>query len=83
MFALKDVIARLPVPGLKESYERQQVAKCLHSAFGVEVAARSITLKDGILTLQVPPVFKSAVSARKQGIIDALAGERISIHEIR
>jgi hypothetical protein len=83
MLALKDLIARLPVPGLKESYERQQIAKCVENACGVPVTTRAVTVKDGILTLRVPPVFKSALHARKQGIISALALEQITITDIR
>lgn len=83
MLAIKDLIARLPVPGLKESYDRQQIARCVEAVCGVPLATRSITLKDGILTLRVPPVFKSAVHARKQGIISELAKEEIAVSDIR
>lgn len=83
MLALKDLIARLPVPGLKESYDRQQIAKRVEEACGLPVTTHAVSLKDGIVTLKVPPVFKSAVHARKQGIISALADERISVTDIR
>lgn len=81
--SLKDLLSRLPVPGLKESNDRHTIAELLTKEFSVPIQPKQIMLKDRILTVSVPPVVKSALQVRAQKLKDELLKEDIRVDSIR
>jgi hypothetical protein len=80
---LSDLIARLKVPGLKESNERHVLAEVLTKTLGVAVQPKQITFKEGILTVAVPPVVKSALHIKQTDILERAAKEGVIVRSIR
>ncbi len=80
---LGDIIARLKVPGLKESNERHVIAKLLSDTLGMPVQPKQITLKDGILSVAVPPVVKSALHTKETEILERAIKEGVGVRSIR
>lgn len=80
---LGDIIARLKVPGLKESNERHVIAKAVTESLGVPVRPNQITLKEGALSVAVPPVVKSALHMKQTEIIESIAREGIIVRSIK
>lgn len=81
--SLKDLLARLPIPGLKESNDRHFIARIVTELLKVPVQANQIVLKDGILTVSVPPVVKSALHTKQIEILTRLQEEGIIANTIR
>jgi hypothetical protein len=44
--SIRDLIARLPIPGLKESTNRHCIAEILSNTLSIPIKANQITLKD-------------------------------------
>ncbi|MDB5190018.1 MAG: hypothetical protein JWN49_344 [Parcubacteria group bacterium] len=80
---LSDIIARLKVPGLKESNERHVIAKALSESLGILIAPKQIMFKEGILSVAVPPVVKSALHIKQTEILERIAREGITVQSIR
>lgn len=57
------------------SFEREMVSGALFDVLGVKIDTKNITLKNGFVYLQVPPVLKSEIVMRKIQILGKL-GER-------
>lgn len=83
MFALKDILARLPVPGLKEAHDRQLIAESIEKVCGVPITTNKIIFKDNIVTVSVPPVIKSAIGLHKTKIITLAKQEGVQVNDIR
>lgn len=81
--SLKDLIARLPIPGLKESTDRHTIAEKLTDILHIPIKAKQITLTDSILTVAVPPVVKSALYVKEGELREQLAKEGITINSVR
>lgn len=81
--SLKDLISRLPIPGLKESTNRHIIAEKLTELLTIPIKANQINVKDEILTISVPPVVKSALHMRQQEIITFLTKEGIQVRTVR
>lgn len=81
--SLKDLLSRLPIPGLKESADRHSAADILSKTLHIPIQARQIALKDGILTVSVPPVVKSAMQVKQAQIQDLLQKEGIIVTQLR
>jgi hypothetical protein len=81
--SLKDLLNRLPTPGLKESNDRHTIAEILTKEFSIPIQAKQIQLKDRILTVSVPPVMKSALQVRTQKLKEAFFKENINVESIR
>jgi hypothetical protein len=81
--SIRDLIARLPIPGLKESTNRHVIAEILTKILSIPVKAHQITLKDEILTIQVPSVVKSALVLHQNRIRDELSKEGLLVKTIR
>lgn len=80
---LSDIIARLKVPGLKESNERHVLAKVVADSLGVPIEPKQITFKEGILIVAVPPVVKSALHTKQKIIFEQAAKEGIAVRGIK
>jgi hypothetical protein len=81
--SLKDLISRLPIPGLKESTNRHIIAELLTNELGIKIKPNKIVLKDEILTVSVPPVMKSALQIRQVQIIEKLNKEGLKVSSVR
>jgi hypothetical protein len=81
--SIRDLIARLPIPGLKESTNRHCIAEILSNTLSIPIKANQITLKDEILTVKVPPVVKSAIQIKQGSIKEKLSKENIEVKTIR
>ena len=81
--SIKDILARNPMPGLREAHIRHEIAKAITELTGVEVLPRQVEhIEDGV-RLNVPPVLKSALLLRFSELHELLAKQDISITEIR
>lgn len=83
MFSIQDLLARHPIPGLKQSENRRIVAAVLSDILGLSIDPKTIQIKDGVLLLSVPPVLKSALIIRQKDIQNALSLKDISIKAIK
>jgi len=81
--SLKDLLNRLPIPGLKESNDRHTIAEILTRELSIPIKAKQIDLKDQILTVSVPPVVKSALQTRAQTLRESFSKEGIRVDSIR
>lgn len=81
--SLKDLLSRLPVPGLKESADRHLAAEVLSKTLTLPIKPHQITLKDGIITVSVPPVVKSAIQIHQSKLKEQLEQEGINISSFR
>jgi hypothetical protein len=81
--SLRDLISRLPIPGLKDSTNRHVIAETLTKTLRIPVKANQITLKDRILTVSVPPVVKSAIYIKQQELRELLQKEEILVEFFR
>jgi hypothetical protein len=81
--SLKDLIERLPIPGLKESADRHIIAEAITTILSIPIAPKKVAFKDGIITLAVPPVVKSAILINQQCIRESLAEKGIEIQQFR
>ena len=81
--SLKDLISRLPIPGLKESNDRHTIAAKLTEILHIPIKAKQITFKDSILTVAVPPVVKSALHIKQGELLEQLAKEGITFNSVR
>ncbi len=81
--SIRDLIARLPIPGLKESTDRHIIAGIISKTLSVPIRANQILFKDGTVTVTVPPVVKSALHIHNTRLIDECSKNGISITTIR
>lgn len=76
--SLKDLLSRLPIPGLKESTDRHLIAEEITNLLTIPVKANQINIKDDILTVSVPPVVKSALHLKQTELFRRLSEKGIS-----
>lgn len=81
--SLTDLIARLPIPGLKESNNRHIIAKLLSEKLGIPVKPSQINLKDEILTVSVPPVVKSVIQMKQVELREVIEREGIKVNNFK
>lgn len=70
--SLKDLLSRLPIPGLKESADRHLIAEQITNLLNIPVRANQIIYKDGIITVSVPPIVKSALHIKQEALFERL-----------
>ncbi len=80
---LSDLLARLPIPGLKESTNRHIVADLLTEILHTPITASQIKIKDEILSLAIPPVLKSAVYLHTEDLLKRLREQNIVVVAIK
>jgi len=81
--SLKDLISRLPIPGLKESSDRHTIAEVLTNTLSLPIVPKQVHCRDGIITISTPPVVKSAIKMREVQLIEALQKEGIAVNKIQ
>lgn len=81
--SLKDLIARLPIPGLKESTDRHVIAEAISKELGILIQPKQIKVKESVVTISVPPVVKSVLQVKQQRLIEILSGEGLSVKSVR
>jgi len=81
--SLKDLLSRLPIPGLKESTNRSIIAAAITELLTIPVKPNQITLKDDIITVSVPPVVKSALHTKQEQLLKKLSEEGITATSVR
>lgn len=83
MDALSELLKRIPIPGLKESNERHILAQVISDTVNVKISAHQVRFKEGVITLTVPPVLKSAIHMRKDGLIEVMKDKGINVQQIK
>lgn len=81
--SLRDLIARLPIPGLQESTNRHVIADVLTKTLNIPIKPKQINCKDGVITVSVPPIVKSAIQLKQTQLLDLLSKEGISVRICR
>lgn len=81
--SLRDLISRLPIPGLKESNDRHTIAQTITHLLNVPIKPNQISLKEGIITVSVPPVVKSALQVKQEELFKILDTEGITVRAVR
>jgi len=81
--SLKDLISRLPIPGLKESANRHIIADALSHILSIPIKPSQIIFKDEIVTVSVPPIVKSMLKIKQMQIIENLQKEGIQVNSVR
>lgn len=81
--SLKDLISKLPIPGLKESTDRNTIAQAITTLLNIPIKPHQIILKDEIITVSVPPVVKSALHIKQQELLTLLNKEGVSAKTVR
>jgi hypothetical protein len=80
---LSDLLSKLPIPGLKDSNDRHTIAEVITSILGVPVTPKQLTLKEGRLSLSLPPIVKSAAYLHVKKLTEALRVQGIVIVSLR
>lgn len=81
--SIKDILARHPMPGIREANIRHTAAEAITELTGVTVAPSQIGHADGRLVLSVPPVLKSALLLRIEEFKDRLRRDGIEVTDLR
>lgn len=81
--SLKDLLARLPIPGLKESNDRHVIADVITKLFNIPVSPKQILVKEGIIIVSVPPVMKSALHLKQSELLSQLQEMGIRAQGVR
>jgi len=83
MKSLGDLLKFHKVPGVEEAEVRKVIAAALTRVLGVPVSVKHIRYSDGVASLQIPPVLKSALVIKFSEVQALLEGEGITLREIR
>lgn len=83
MKSLADLIAKHPVPGVRQSVERGMVADIISRTLKVPVKPAQLMLEAGVLTLTLPPVLKSAILLKQHELQGELVKDGITLSAIR
>lgn len=83
MKSLSDLLLNHPIPGIRQSEERRTCALVLSQVLGIEVHPKHIQVKEGALTLALPPVVKAALRIKKGELIQKLSAEGVVVSDLR
>lgn len=81
--SIRDILAKHPVPGVREANIRHEVAKAITEVTGVEVLPRQVSHVEGNLALTIPPVLKSALLLRQEELKTRLREAGVEVTGIR
>jgi hypothetical protein len=81
--SIRDILARHPMPGIREANIRHCVADALTDITGVTIEPSKVNHTDGRLVLSVPPVLKSAILLRLDEFKSRLKRDGIEVTDIR
>ncbi len=83
MKSLTDLLKNHPIPGIREAEIRRTCAETVKQATGIEVEPKHIKISDGVLSLSVPPLVKSALVLKFSEVQERLLQQGITVQEIR
>lgn len=83
MKTIAELLKNHPIPGIREAEVRRTCALALAKVLSIEVAPKHIHLKDGVLTVSLPPIVRSAVLVRAENVKTLLSEEGITVSTIR
>lgn len=81
--SIRDILAKHPVPGVREAQIRHSIAKAVTNLTGVTITPEQVRHSEGRLFIVVPPVLKSALLLRLTEFTDLLKKEGVEITELR
>jgi hypothetical protein len=76
--SIRDLLARLLIPGLKESHDRHLIAEVLTNELKITFKPANIRCTEGTVFVSTPPVVKSALKLHEQKLLNQLAEKGIS-----
>jgi hypothetical protein len=56
----------------RDTISREMVASCIEELTGIRVLPEQMSLKEGVLSLNISPVKKNEIKLKEQMILDAL-----------
>ena len=83
MKSLSDLLKSHKIPGVKEAEIRRACAAGITKALGIPVTVKQVRFNDGVLTLKVPPVVKSALTLRFEEAKREIEREGVTITKIQ
>lgn len=83
MKTLAELLKNHPIPGIREAEVRRSCAEVLTRVTGVSILPKHVSFTDGMLSLTVPPVVKSALVLKFAVAQETLQKEGITLREIR
>lgn len=84
MSLFADILANLKHKIDAQNAYRYQIVQVLKEIIGITVDPTAITsLKDGVLTINVPPTIKMAINLKIDAIIQSLRAKQIPVSRIR
>ncbi|MDB5264969.1 MAG: hypothetical protein JWN64_540 [Parcubacteria group bacterium] len=83
MKTLAELIARHPVPGIRLSLRRHACAEALSRVIGLPVRASQVQYSDGMLSVSLSPIVKSALSLKKEELRSELSSRGIAFTDVR
>lgn len=83
MKTLAELLKNHPIPGIREAEIRRTCALTIAKVLSIDVAPKHIHLQDGVLTISLPPVVRSAVLVRAENVKTLLQEEGITVSSIR
>jgi len=81
--SIRDILARIKVPGVREANIRHEVAAAITDITGITVTPSQVTYTEGNLALNVPPVMKSALLLRMNELKTRLREAGIEVTGLR
>ena len=81
--SIRDILARHPVPGIREANIRHTVAEAITELTGIMVTPHQVRYEDGRSVLKVPPVHKPALSLRIDELKSRLKEGGVELVELR
>ena len=78
-----ELVAVALLDRLAGTTDRQIIAKTLADTLSIPIKASQIIFKDGIITVSLPPVVKSALHVQQEEILTKLRAEGIEIRGLR
>lgn len=81
--SLKELLARLPIPGLKESTDRHIIAETITELLNIPIKPSQITFRDSIISVSAQPVVKSALQIKQEALLARLRAQDIQASKVR
>lgn len=81
--SIRDILARHPIPGVREAHIRDTVARVITELTNVKVEPSQVRHEDGRIVLNVPPVLKSALLLRIEEFKNRLKEGGLEMTEVR
>ena len=83
MKSITELLKLHTAPGIRLAEGRRVCAGALQSVLGITVSPDQLSYTNGVISLSLPPVVKSAALMKRTEIIALLKSADISITEIR